>query len=422
MTMHPTRFLSNNYLWNFLALLPFAMGLFSPGPAAAADANHLASLGIKPWHDRGFRGQGMKVAILDSGFRGYQSFLGKGLPDQVKVRSFRKDHNLEAKDSQHGILCAEVVHSLAPEAELFFANWEPDEPAAFLEAVRWVRSQGIQLMSCSCIMPNWSDGDGGGAIHEELSRLLGTGKNQGDLLFFACIGNTARRHWRGLFQPDADGFHQWSQGQKDNALTPWGTERVSVELYCRPGATFEVLVQDGQTGAEVARSVSICQGDRCSAAARFQPQFGQSYSVRVRVTAGNPGQFHVVSLQSDLNTCVLDGSICFPGDGKSVVGVGAVDKYGLRQSYSACGPNSALPKPDLVAPVPITSQCRPRPFAGTSAATPQAAALAALLWSSHPNWSADRVRTLLLKSAHDLGPRGHDRETGHGLIHLSTPD
>ena len=50
----------------------------------------------------------------------------------------------------------------------------PDEPSAikFLEAVRWARCQGAQLVSCSCIMPNWSDGEGGGAVHEELARIL----------------------------------------------------------------------------------------------------------------------------------------------------------------------------------------------------------------------------------------------------------
>ena len=82
----------------------------------------------------------MKVAILDSGFRGYRAHLGKALPDTVLVQSFRADSNLEAKDSQHGILCGEVVHALAPEANLLFANWDPDKPEQFLQAARWARS------------------------------------------------------------------------------------------------------------------------------------------------------------------------------------------------------------------------------------------------------------------------------------------
>src|SRR5262249_52960400 len=145
---------------------------------------HLLGLGVGPWFERGFRGQGMKVAVLDSGFQGYRAYLSKGLPTNVEVRSFRQDGNLEARASQHGILCAEIIHALAPAADLLFANWEPNQPASFLEAVRWARSRGAQVLSCSCIVPNWSDGEGGGAVHEELARILGNGDKRGDMLFF----------------------------------------------------------------------------------------------------------------------------------------------------------------------------------------------------------------------------------------------
>ena len=112
------------------------------------------------------------------------------------------------------------------------------------------------------------------------------------------------------------------------------------------------------------------------------------------------------------------GSIAFPADGPEVIAVGAVDADGRRAPYSSCGPNSPRPKPDLVAVVPFPSQARPQPFAGTSAAAPQAAALAAVLWSRRPEWDAARVRQTLLGSAHDLLTPGHDDETGYGLIAL----
>src|SRR5262249_18522502 len=83
----------------------------------------LARAGVERWHARGHRGRGVKVAILDTGFRNYRDQLGKSLPSSVIVKSFRTDGNLEARDSQHGILCGEVVHALAPEAELFLVNW-----------------------------------------------------------------------------------------------------------------------------------------------------------------------------------------------------------------------------------------------------------------------------------------------------------
>ena len=111
-------------------------------------------------------------------------------------------------------------------------------------------------------------------------------------------------------------------------------------------------------------------------------------------------------------------SIPFPGDGPEVLAVGAVDTAGQRVDYSSCGPVSSRHKPDLVAQVPFPSLWRPRPFSGTSAAAPQAAGLAALVWSRHPGWTARQVRDSLLHSAHDLGPPGPDDETGYGLIEL----
>jgi len=54
----------------------------------------------------------------------------------------------------------------------------------------------------------------------------------------------------------------------------------------------------------------------------------------------------------------------------------------------------------------------------TSAAAPQAAALAALVWARHPGWTAKQVSQELRRASLDLGPMGHDWQTGHGLLRL----
>jgi subtilisin family serine protease len=391
----------------------------SPAAALSRPTRRLlAQLGIDRWHAAGYRGRGVKVAILDSGFRGYRQQLGKALPARVTVHSFRRDGNLEARNSQHAILCGAVIHTLAPEAELLFANWEPRRPDKFLEAVRWARKQGARVISCSVIMPGWSDGEGGGEVHQALARILGDGAGWRDLLCFASAGNTAQRTWSGKFLANAKGFHQWKPGQWDNRLVPWEDDNVSVELSGPEGAEYEMSVVDPETAREVARSASAALKGCSCAVVRFLPQTGHTYNVRLRLTKGKPGTFHCVALHSDLEYATQPGSICFPADGPEVIAVGAVNKDGKRASYSACGPNSKRPKPDLVAPVPFRSSWRSQPFAGTSAAAPQAAALTALLWSRHPDWTASRVRRTLEKSARDLGPPGHDCETGYGMIHL----
>jgi hypothetical protein len=423
------------YIWSFLLAVCLAVpaGVLAGGAAtpdaeapAAAEASPVAGfldqLGVRAWHAAGFRGQGLKVAVLDSGFSGYREHLGRALPARVRVCSLRRDGNLEAKDSPHGILCAEVVHRLAPDAEILLANWEPERPEQFLDAVRWAREQGANLLTCSIIMPTWSDYEGHGPVHATLSRLLGSGDRPGDGLFFASAGNTAQRHWSGSFR-DAGGWHAWASTPAgpvcDNPVRPWGSTRVSVELCARPG-DFEVSVCDVTTGHEVGRGPAPGRaGDELpNVVVSFQPEEGHTYTARLRRRRADAGSFHLVVLGAGLGYATRQGSIPFPGDGPEVVAVGAVDEGGRRWAYSSCGPKEESVKPDLVAPVPFPSSWRPQPFAGTSAAAPQAAALAALVWSRHPEWTAREVRAALGRCARPSPPGSPAWETGQGCIHL----
>jgi subtilisin family serine protease len=407
------------------AITPGARGAATPDSESLTPASDdpvrertetLEHLGAADWHRHGERGHGVKIAILDSGFRGYRDYLGHALPVNVEARSFRSDGKLEARDSQHGILCAEVVHALAPDSELMLANWEPDRPDQFLQAVRWARHEGARVLTCSVIMPAWSDGEGHGEVHRVLANLLGSGAQATDMLCFASAGNTAQRHWCGLFHDGGDGWHAWADGVTANLVRPWGAERVSVELCAAPGGDLEVTVQDVTADQEVGRSAA--RGSKLAATVRFTPRLDHNYCLRVRHLHGQAGFFHLVVLGGSLQYTTPHGSIPFPGDGPEVIAVGAVDNNGHRLAYSSCGPNSDRPKPDFVAAVPFPSLWRPRPFSGTSAAAPQAAALAALIFSRHPDWTALQVRKALEVAAEDLGPPGHDWETGFGRIRL----
>ena len=61
-------------------------------------------------------------------------------------------------------------------------------------------------------------------------------------------------------------------------------------------------------------------------------------------------------------------------------------------------------------------------FTGTSAAAPQAAAAAVLLWSRDRRQLANQVRADLCRNAKHLdGFRGHRYDTGFGLVRLPDP-
>jgi hypothetical protein len=387
---------------------------------------HLAVLGVLRWHEQGFRGQQVKIAVLDSGFQGYKEQLGRALPDQVTTRSFRADGKLEFRDSQHGLLCAEVVHAVAPEAELIFVNWEPNDPSSFLQAVRWAKEQGAKVITCSLIMPSWSDGEGGGIVNQDIARSVGNGKQTGDMLFFASAGNTAQRHWCGTFTEDNNGYHQWKPGENVNTLFPWGKDRVAVEIYGPSAGDYELLVVDPLTeqcvGEKQVRQLGTKTSKVNCLLVRFTPEPGQSYQIKLRskrlLGPGERDKIHLVVLGGELTHYCCQGSISCPADGPGVCAVGAVNQDGKRWNYSSCGPNSAFPKPDYVALVPFPSTLRPQPFGGTSAAAPQAAGLAALWWAKNPGWTAGQVKEVMRQTALDLGPPGHDYETGHGQLRL----
>lgn len=57
---------------------------------------------------------------------------------------------------------------------------------------------------------------------------------------------------------------------------------------------------------------------------------------------------------------------------------------------------------------------------GTSMATPQVSATAALIFAIHPDYSAEEVETLLEFSALDLLPEGWDNHSGYGLLNAET--
>jgi subtilisin family serine protease len=329
---------------------------------------------------------------------------------------------MEVGTSQHGILCGEVIHALAPDAELLLATWEQERPDQFLAAVRWARGRGARIISCSVITPTWSDYGGHGPIHAELQQALGDAHSPGAILFFACAGNIAQRHWAGAFSDDGHGWHLWGRREagRDNRLHPWGTERVSVELSNSRGA-YEVQVVDADSGEVVSsgRGPANTQGAPLPhAVAGLRPEVGRRYALRVRCLAASSGPFHVVVLGGGLEIASARESIPFPGDGAEVVTVGAVDRGGARCAYSSCGEEHSG-KPDLVAHVPFPSGWRSRPFGGTSAATPQAAAAAALIWARHPAWTASQVRECLRREAVPLAPAAAPWETGAGCLHLS---
>lgn len=100
----------------------------------------------------------------------------------------------------------------------------------------------------------------------------------------------------------------------------------------------------------------------------------------------------------------------------------AVD-CGTRASYSNCGEGITLMGPTVVP----TTAAAPNSqsgcdfgysysFNGTSAATPNVAGVASLVWSVNPNLSAAQIKEILSETAYDLGDEDYDLENGCGFV------
>lgn len=109
--------------------------------------------------------------------------------------------------------------------------------------------------------------------------------------------------------------------------------------------------------------------------------------------------------------------------------VGASDHNDNKAKFSNFGPelSVAAPGTNILATTP-TYDCPLNKLGyaknyaalqGTSMATPVVAGIAALVWSKHPDWTADQVRAHIEKTADDVGARGKDDLFGFGVVNAA---
>ena len=391
--------------------------------AGNIESEAVAVIGADLWQQAGITGAGVKVGVVDSGFGGYTDLLGTELPEQVSTKSF-KDGMAEVSDTDivHGTACAEVIHDVAPGAELFLAA--ANSQTETMEAIEWLESQGVQVISMS---KTWFAGsmDGTSDLDHFIEQSAGRG-----VTWVIAAGNFAESHYLGEFNdPDGDGYHEFTEGNELLQIYPEETITLALNWddWQVGDQDYDLYLLDGDQNV-VASSENRQNGPDSGAyelinASGLDPE-GTYYAAFYAYRATRPAQLNFFVMHGKVEGTMPETSISMPAESSLVLGIGATHwETDELEAYSGQGPTlDGRLKPDLAAPSVVSIAASENPFNGTSAAAPHAAGAAALVLEAYPDFTPGQVFDFLKSRAVDLGAEGPDAQFGYGRLWLGDPN
>ena len=387
----------------------------------------ISRIGALANHSTGVKGQGVKVAIIDGGFKGADELPGD-MPGFWWVDY--TGEGIYAGDSVHGTGCAEIIHDVAPEAELYL--YKAGDLADFENAKDRAIRDGIDIISHSSTFPTDGFGDGEGLSCDIVNDAADKG-----ILWVNAAGNSAMGHYEGLWSDrDSNGWHNF--GSEDEVLSfeaeegdeifvaltwdDWPITNQNYDLYLYFINSSEDLEQ-----VDESTDVQDSSGGFPSEWIEYKAQESGNYGIAVRGLDAQPRRLKIWLPDHDFSEfAVAKSSIEVPADARGSMSVGAIYhgsgywNAGRIEDYSSRGPTTdGRIKPELVAPTGVsTVSYGSDGYFGTSAATPHVAGAAALIKSANPSYSRRQLWNALVAATVDIGPRGRDNDSGYGKLVL----
>jgi hypothetical protein len=414
------------------ALLAKRADVVSVGPTVtpvldAIPGENIAATNAGLWQAAGFKGAGVKVAIIDLGFAGLAARRAEGeIPGSVVTADFCGGAFSTA--TEHGTAVAEIVSEEAPAAQLYL--YCVNSPVTLAQAEQAAKANGVRVISHSVSWFNTWRGDGSGPAGTPDATVADARAN--NILWINSAGNYAQAHWSGTFSDsDNDRWLNVSGNDEGNTFqippnveecarlrwNEWPTATSDYDLYLVDAAGGAILAKSERrqatvstTPTETACYTNTSGATRQVSAAIYQYKADPAPSFDL-FTEGAPLEYQTAAR-----------SVTDPAASLNALAVGAVCwQNAALEDFSSQGPTIAgTLKPEISAPDSVSTATYgsftgcPSGFAGTSAAAPVVAGLAALVLQRQPSFTAAQVQSYLVAHAKDRGTPGADNGYGAG--------
>jgi subtilisin family serine protease len=387
--------------------------------------------GADTYHNAGYDGSGVKVAVFDVGFIGLSAAISRNeLSNNVvkvdcTVQPCNSNNPSIENTSSHGTAVAEIVHDMAPGATLYLVK--VTDGMDLEDAKNFALNNGIRIINMSLVVPNTNFYDGECWSYSGFSNPVCTADDAyaNNILWVNAAGNEAQRHYEADFTDDlgADSFHDETISISVNAgnnidvyLTwdAWPTTDQDYDLYLYDSSNTLIRKSDSrQTGSQPPiENIN------------FNVPQGIYYLKIYNFSTGTNHRLELYSINYNLSPSVASSSLLGPADAAGVMAVGAIDysnwATGPLESYSSRGPtNDGRTKPDIMGPDNVSSNVYGSGFTGTSASSAHVAGAAALILDRYPNFiDVEQLWQSLTLTAIDMGSPGPDNLYGYGRLNL----
>jgi len=415
-------------------------------------------------------GTGIKIGVLSDGVTNLAASQALGDLGPVTVLPG------QAGSGDEGTAILEIIHDVAPGAQLFFAT-AFSGIASFAQNIRNLRAAGCDIIMDDVFYfvetpfqdgqaPSVASNTNGGVVIQAVNDVTASGA-----LYFSSAGNSGNLNdgtagvWEGNFVDGgptgaplpAGSTHNFG-GQNFDLLT---ASSFVINLYWSDqlgGSSndYDLFLLNADGTAVIASSTNMQNGtqDPYEQVSRDQdrgdPPFPAGSRIvivkktgaadrflhlntnRGRLSIATAGQTHGHAAAANAYGCAATrATAAFPNPFNSSNVVERFSSDGPRRIFFQADGTPITPgdfsatggllrqKPDITAAdgVSVTGVGGfPSPFFGTSAAAPHAAAIAALLKSASPSFTPAQIRAALTGSAIDIEAPGVDRDSGAGII------